>query len=223
MEKLSIKMSSRVGESTLDVGELTLDVGETTAIHDHPHEYPQLMCHASLYIRAPRIRSVFQLKESSPVAFPALWLTWIQVKLNRRAPLTNMWSLEKSLLTSSWRCFLRRRKMFQYSLHCKYLKNFFLHLASRASFFVFLINRGGEKETLPESRQTFKVAKAPTSGLVNPVFPESCFSSASIRLLILMIITDVITGVNETEYFSLFKGFISQLRRSWYAGTSVLA
>ena len=52
----------------------------------------KLWDHVSLYIRAPRILSVFQLKESSPVAFPALWLTWIQVKSNRPAPLTNMWS-----------------------------------------------------------------------------------------------------------------------------------
>ena len=86
----------------------------------------KLWDHVSLYIRAPRILSVFQLKESSPVAFPALWLTWIRVKSNRRAPLTNMWSLEKSLLTSSWRCCQRRRKMLQYSLRCEYLKNFFL-------------------------------------------------------------------------------------------------
>ena len=64
----------------------------------------KLWGHVSLYIRAPRILSVFQSKESSPVAFPALWLTWIQVKSNRPAPLTNTWSLEKSLLTSSWRC-----------------------------------------------------------------------------------------------------------------------
>ena len=68
-----------------------------------------------------------------------------------------------------------------------------------------------------------KSPKPGTFGLVIPVFPETCFSSASIRLLILVIITDVFTGVNETEYFSLFKGLISQLRRSWYAGTSVLA
>ena len=90
-------------------------------------------------------------------------------------------------------------------------------------FVFFLVNRVGEKKALSESRQTFEFAKARTSGLVNPVFPETCFSSASIRLLILVIITDVFTGVNETEYFSLFKGFVSQLRRSWYAGTSILA
>ena len=90
-------------------------------------------------------------------------------------------------------------------------------------FVVFFINRGGEKEALLESRLAFEVAKARMSGLVNPVFPETCFSSASFRLLILVIITDVFTRVNETEYFSLFKGFISQLRRSWFAGTSVLA
>ena len=90
-------------------------------------------------------------------------------------------------------------------------------------FVVFFINQGGEKEAPLESRLAFEVVKARMSGLVNPVFPETCFSSASFRLLILVIITDVFTRVNETEYFSLFKGFISQLRRSWFAGTSVLA
>ena len=60
-------------------------------------------------------------------------------------------------------------------------------------FVFFLVNRVGEKKALSESRQTFEIAKARTSGLVNSVFPETSFSSASIRLLILIIITDVFT------------------------------
>ena len=43
------------------------------------------------------------------------------------------------------------------------------HHASRASF-CLLLDRGGEKKALPESRQAFDVAAARTSRLVNLVF-----------------------------------------------------
>ena len=42
------------------------------------------------------------------------------------------------------------------------------HPASRTSF--CLLECGGKKDALPESRQTFEVAAAQTSGLVNLVF-----------------------------------------------------
>ena len=58
------------------------------------------------------------------------------------------------------------------------------HPASKASF--CLLGGGGEKVSLPESRQAFGVATAQTSGLVNLVFPcQTVFLfSKSIRLLI---------------------------------------
>ena len=44
---------------------------------------------------------------------------------------------------------------------------FFFHPASRAFF--YLLDLGGEKEALPESRQTFEVTAAQTYGQVNLV------------------------------------------------------
>ena len=49
--------------------------------------------------------------------------------------------------------------------------------------FVFPSELGGEKEALPESRQTFEVTAAQTSGL-NQSFVKQVYSSASTRYLI---------------------------------------
>jgi len=54
------------------------------------------------------------------------------------------------------------------------------HPLSRTSFFLFL-DRGGEKEALPESRQAFEIAVARTSGVVNLIFLRTIITS--IRLL----------------------------------------
>ena len=58
------------------------------------------------------------------------------------------------------------------------------HLASRTSF--CLLECGGEKEALPESRQTFEVAAARTSGLVNLVFSrQTGFFGASFPFIVI--------------------------------------
>ena len=65
-----------------------------------------------------------------------------------------------------------------------WLQLLFCHLASKASS-CLLLDRGGEKEVMHESRQAFEVALTQTSGLVNLVFSrQTGFFCASIRLLI---------------------------------------
>ena len=57
------------------------------------------------------------------------------------------------------------------------------HHASRISF--CLLEWGGEKEVLPESRQTFEVVAAQTSGLVNLVFSrQTGFFGASFPFIV---------------------------------------
>ena len=58
------------------------------------------------------------------------------------------------------------------------------HPASRASFYL-LLDRGGEKEALPDLRQSFEVAASRTSGLVNLVSShQTGFLCATIYLYV---------------------------------------
>ena len=58
------------------------------------------------------------------------------------------------------------------------------HPATRTSF--CLLECGGEKEALPESCQTFEVAAAQTSGLVNLVFSrQTVFFGASFPFIVI--------------------------------------
>ena len=60
--------------------------------------------------------------------------------------------------------------------------------ASRASF-CFLLDRVGDKDVLPESPQTFGIAAAHTSGLVNRVFSGWFFERQRLFIHRPMVIT----------------------------------
>ena len=62
-----------------------------------------------------------------------------------------------------------------------------------------LLERGGEKEALPESRQTFEVATVRTSEPVNLVlYRHTGFPSASMRLLVI-----TVPAISRARLFSL--------------------
>ena len=122
-----------------------------------------------MLIRVPvRSRSSPKITLTCKTERKCHWVNWTQVK-KMEPRLLGKITTEKMFYSARHAESLKRKRTYGSSL--KYYLGLRSHHASIASF-CLLLDWGGEKEALPESRQAFDVTAARNSGLFNLVFPR---------------------------------------------------